>query len=152
MVSQPTNRLDFAEIMDTGQVFSPKLRRAKSARRTRTSRFLLVSKLQQTGMSRQAQEAECAVTFAYIDEFHHFSTRHGEILGGRAQIPTGAALATKSCDSYSETPEVARAVMNCGTRVGCASAMMIAKTRRWLRFFEARRIFRIWRRDRPFAG
>src|SRR5207248_1165636 len=56
MVSQPENRLDFAEIMDSGKIFLAKLPQGLLGRENSyLLGTLLVSKFQQIAMSRQAR-------------------------------------------------------------------------------------------------
>ena len=57
MVSQKENRLDFAQILDSGKIFLAKLSQGTIGRENSyLLGTLLVSKFQQTAMSRQAQQ------------------------------------------------------------------------------------------------
>src|SRR5207249_5321173 len=85
MVSQKENRLDFADILDTGKIFLAKLSQGTIGRENSyLLGAVLVSKFQQMAMSRQQQTASARRDFwLYIDEFHNFITPSmAEILSG----------------------------------------------------------------------
>jgi len=76
MVSQPVNRLDFANILDSGGIFLAKLPQGQIGRENAfLLGSLLVAKFQQTAMSRQRMVQEARRDFwLSIDEFHNFIT------------------------------------------------------------------------------
>jgi len=121
MVSQKENRLDFANILDTGKVFLAKLSQGIIGRENSyLLGTLLVSKLQQLAMSRQRQAEGARKDFwIYIDEFHNFITPSmGEILSGARKYRIGLALAHQELRQLQRDSEVASAVMsNPGTRI-----------------------------------
>lgn len=121
MVSQQENRLDFADILDTGKVFLAKLSQGIIGRENSyLLGTLLVSKLQQLAMSRQSQAAAVRKDFwIYIDEFHNFITPSmSEILSGARKYRIGLALAHQELRQLQRDSEVASAVLaNPGTRV-----------------------------------
>ncbi len=121
MVSQPVNRLDFADILDSGKIFLAKLSQGQIGRE---NAFLLgslmVAKFQQTAMSRQRMAAEARRDFwLYIDEFHNFITPSmAEILTGARKYRLGLTLAHQELRQLQRDSEVAGAVMsNTYTRV-----------------------------------
>src|SRR6266850_567763 len=74
MVSQPVNRLDFAQILDTGKIFLAKLSQGLIGKENSyLLGSLLVSKFQQTAMSRQSQAVRRDY-WLYADEFQNFIT------------------------------------------------------------------------------
>src|ERR1043166_1960401 len=96
MVSQPENRLDFADIMDTGKIFLAKLSHGLLGRENSyLLGTLLVSKFQQLAMARQSQQMALRRNFwLYIDEFHNFITPSmAEILAGARKYRLGLVLA-----------------------------------------------------------
>ncbi|MDA1277207.1 MAG: type IV secretion system DNA-binding domain-containing protein [Verrucomicrobia bacterium] len=121
MMSQPVNRLDFADILDSGKIFLAKLSQGQIGRE---NAFLLgslmVAKFQQTAMSRQRMAAEARRDFwLYIDEFHNFITPSmAEILTGARKYRLGLTLAHQELRQLQRDSEVAGAVMsNTHTRV-----------------------------------
>ncbi|MEI6076819.1 MAG: DUF87 domain-containing protein [Verrucomicrobiota bacterium] len=75
MVGQIQNKLDFADIMDSGKIFLARLPEGCGAENSYLLGTLLVSKFQQLAMARQSQKAEARRNFwLYIDEFDHFIT------------------------------------------------------------------------------
>lgn len=121
MVSQPVNRLDFAHILDTGKIFLAKLSQgAIGKENSYLLGSLLMTKFQQTAMSRQRQdEASRRFFWLYLDEFHHFITPSmAEILSGARKYRVGLTLAHQELRQLQRDAEVASAVMsNCYTRV-----------------------------------
>jgi DNA helicase HerA-like ATPase len=121
MVSQKENRLDFAEILDTGKIFLAKLAQGLIGRENSyLLGTLLVSKLQQLAMSRQAKAAPGRRDFwLYVDEFHNFITPSmGEILSGVRKYRLGLILAHQELRQLQRDAEVASAVLsNAGTRI-----------------------------------
>jgi hypothetical protein len=121
MVSQARNRLDFADILDSGKVF---LARLSQGTMGRENAFLLgslfMAKFQQAAMARQRQQAEQRRPFwIYVDEFHHFITPSmAEILSGARKYRVGLVLAHQELRQLERDREVASAVLgNPGTRV-----------------------------------
>jgi hypothetical protein len=115
MVSQKENRLDFAEIMDTGKIFLAKLPEGLLGREnSNLLGTLIVSKFQQTAMSRQAQQiASRRDYWLYIDEFANFITPSmAEILSGARKYRIGLTLAHHELHQLQRNPEVASAVMS----------------------------------------
>jgi len=115
MVSQPENRLDFAHIMDSGQIFLAKLPEGLLGRENSyLLGTLLVSKFQQIAMSRQAQQiAARRDSWLYIDEFANFITPSmAEILSGARKYRIGLTLAHHELQQLQRNPEVASAVLS----------------------------------------
>jgi hypothetical protein len=143
MVSQKENRLDFADILDTGKIFLAKLSQGTIGRENSyLLGAVLVSKFQQMAMSRQQQTASARRDFwLYIDEFHNFITPSmAEILSGARKYRVGLILAHQELRHLQRDSEVASAVMsNPGTRicfrVGDDDARKLADG---FSFFEAR--------------
>ena len=114
MVSQPTNKLDFAGIMDTGKIFLAKLSEGLcGAENSYLLGTLLVSKFQQLAMARQAQSVAVRKDFwLYIDEFDHFITPSmAEILKGARKYRLGLTLAHQELHQLQSDSKVASAVM-----------------------------------------
>ncbi len=115
MMSQPKNRLDFAHIMDNSKIFLAKLPEGLLGREnSHLLGALLVSKFQQTAMSRQAQHITARRDFwLYIDEFANFITPSmAEILSGARKYRIGLTLAHHNLQQLQRDPEVASAVMS----------------------------------------
>jgi hypothetical protein len=115
MVSQPENRLDFAQIMDSGKIFLAKLPEGLLGRENSyLLGTLLVSKFQQIAMSRQAQQIAARRDFwLYIDEFANFITPSmAEILSGARKYRIGLTLAHHELHQLQRNSEVASAVMS----------------------------------------
>lgn len=113
MVSQPENKLDFARIMDTRQIFLARLPEGLfGAENSYMLGALLVSKFQQIVMSRQAQEMSARRDFwLYIDEFDHFITpTMAEILKGARKYRLGLTLAHQELHQLQKEARVASAV------------------------------------------
>src|ERR1043166_2607479 len=121
MVSQPVNRLDFADIMDTGKIFLAKLSEGLLGKENSyLLGALLVAKFQQLAMSRQAQQMTMRKDFwLYLDEFQNFITPSlAEILTGARKYRLGLVLAHHELRQLERDKEVASAVLsNCYTRV-----------------------------------
>ena len=115
MVSQPENRLDFAQIMDSGKIFLAKLPEGLLGKENSyLLGTLMVSKFQQMAMSRQAQQIAARRDFwIYIDEFANFITPSmAEILSGARKYRIGLTLAHHELHQLQRDPEVASAVMS----------------------------------------
>jgi hypothetical protein len=121
MVTQRENRLDFADIMDTGKIFLAKLPEGlMGAEDSYMLGTLLVSKFQQTAMARQAQAASDRPDFwLYIDEFDNFITPSmAWILSKTRKYRLGLTLAHHELHQLHEDAKVASAVMsNPATRI-----------------------------------
>jgi hypothetical protein len=115
MVSQPENRLDFAQIMDSGKIFLAKLPEGLLGRENSyLLGTLMVSKFQQIAMSRQAQQIAARRDYwIYADEFANFITPSmAEILSGARKYRIGLTLAHHELHQLQRNPEVASAVMS----------------------------------------
>lgn len=143
MVSQPTNRLDFGEIMDGGRIFLAKLPEGLLGRENSyLLGALLVAKFQQLVMARQARKIAARRDFwIYIDEFANFITPSmAEILSGARKYRIGLTLAHHELHQLQRSAEVASAVMThpytrIVFRVGDDDAKKLAEG---FSFFEAR--------------
>jgi hypothetical protein len=115
MVAQKTNRIDFAQIMDSGKIFLAKLSQGQMGRE---NSFLLgslfVAKIQQLIMGRQSQSALTRRPFYfYVDEFHNFITASmAEILSGARKYQLGLTLAHQELKQLERDREVASAVLS----------------------------------------
>ena len=135
MVSQPVNRLDFADIMDSGKIFLAKLPQGQIGKENAyLLGSLLMSKFQQQAMSRQSMaQAERRPFWLYADEAHHFFTPSmAEILTGARKYNTGMVLAHQELRQLQQDSDVAGAILsNAGTRVvfrvGDADAKVLAE-------------------------
>jgi Type IV secretion-system coupling protein DNA-binding domain len=115
MVSQPENKLDFANIMDTGKIFLAKLPEGLLGKEnSHLLGTVLISKFQQIAMSRQAQQVSSRRDFwLYIDEFANFITPSmAEILSGARKYRLGLTLAHHELHQLERNKEVASAVMS----------------------------------------
>ena len=121
MVSQRANKLDFANILDSGKIFLAKLSQGQIGRENAfLMGSLFVAKFQQTAMSRQRMAKEARRDYwLYIDEFHNFITPSmAEILTGARKYRLGLTLAHQELRQLQRDSEVAGAVMsNSHTRV-----------------------------------
>jgi hypothetical protein len=114
MVSQPENRLDFGDIMDSGKIFLAKLPEGLLGKENSyLLGALLVSKFQQLAMSRQAQQIAARRDYwIYIDEFANFITpTMAEILSGVRKYRIGLTLAHHELHQLQRNSDVASAVM-----------------------------------------
>lgn len=143
MVSQQVNRLDFTDILDSGKIFLAKLSQgAIGNENSYLLGSLLMTKIQQTAMSRQRQlESSRKFFWLYVDEFHNFITPSmAEILSGARKYRLGLTLAHQDLVQLQRDPEVASAVMahsytRVCYRVGDSDARTLERS---LSFFEAR--------------
>ncbi|HTR42518.1 MAG TPA: type IV secretion system DNA-binding domain-containing protein [Pseudomonadales bacterium] len=113
MVSQPQNKLDFADIMDSGKIFLARLPKGLGNENSSLLGTLLISKFQQIAMARQSQEMEARKDFwIYIDEFANFITPSmAEILSETRKYRVGLILAHHQLHQLQSSPDVASAVM-----------------------------------------
>ncbi len=115
MVSQRENKLDFANILDTGKIFLAKLPLGQMGKENAfLLGSLLVAKFQQLAMSRQAQRAESRRPFwLYVDEFQNFITPSmAEILSGARKYQLGLIIAHQELRQLQRDAEVASAVLS----------------------------------------
>jgi hypothetical protein len=120
LVSQKANKLDFADILDSGKIFLAKLPQGQIGKENSfLLGSLLVSKFQQLAMSRQRMSQELRRNFwCYIDEFHSFITPSmAEILAGARKYRVGLILAHQELHQLQRDAEVASAMANCATRI-----------------------------------
>ena len=113
MVGQQVNKLDFADIMDSGKIFLARLPEGCGEENSYLLGTLLVSKFQQLAMARQSQQASARRDFwLYIDEFDHFITPSmAKILSGVRKYRLGFTLAHQELHQLQSDPKVASAVM-----------------------------------------
>ena len=115
MVSQAENRLDFGHIMDSGKIFLAKLPEGLLGKENSyLLGALLVSKLQQLAMSRQAKQIAMRRDFwVYVDEFANFITPSmAEILSGARKYRLGLTLAHHELHQLKRSADVESAVMS----------------------------------------
>ena len=115
MVSQPENRLDFADIMDSGKIFLAKLPEGLLGQENSyLLGTLLVSKFHQIAMSRQAQRVESRRLFSIIiDEFANFMTKSmAETLTNARKYRISLTLAHQELQQLERNKDVASAVMS----------------------------------------
>ena len=120
MVSQQENRLNFSEILDQGRILLVKLSQGQLGRENANLLgSVIMSKIQQTAMSRQLMPASQRRDFwVYLDEFHSFITPSmAEVLTGARKYRVGLILAHQELHQLDIERDVASAVLNCGTRV-----------------------------------
>ena len=135
MVSQPSNRLDFGDIMDSGKIFLAKLPQGQIGKENAyLLGSLLMSKFQQQAMSRQSMaRSERRPFWLYADEADQFITPSmAEILTGARKYNLGLILAHHELRELQKDTDVAGAVLsNAGTRivfrVGDADARTLAE-------------------------
>lgn len=165
MVAQRANRLDFADIMNSGKIFLARLSQgAIGEENAHLLGTLLVAKFHQLTLSRQEiQEEHRRPFYLYIDEFHNFITPSmASILTGVRKYRLGLVLAHQELRQLEKRDaEVASAALSnpytrvC-FRVGEADARKLAEG---LSFFEpadllnlqtGEAICRLERADRDF--
>lgn len=113
MVSQRVNRLDFADILDSGKIFIAKLPQGQiGAENAYLLGTLLVSKFQQMAMARQRmREEDRRPFFLYVDEAANFLTPSmAEILTGARKYRLGLILSHQGLSQLKAEPEVAGAL------------------------------------------
>lgn len=115
MVAQQDDRLDFAKIMNEGKIFLGRLSQgAIGEENAYLLGTFLVSKFQQTAMSRQEiTEVERRPFYLYVDEFQHFVTPSmAQILAGARKYRLGLVLAHQDLRQLSmKSPEVLSSVL-----------------------------------------
>lgn len=115
MVSQRRNRVNFAEIMDSGRIFLARLPRGEMGEE---NSFLLgsfiVAKFQQAAMARQRQAEQSRRDFwLYLDEFPNFMTPSmAEILSGARKYRMGLVLAHQDLGQLQGDRRVQSAVLS----------------------------------------
>jgi len=135
MVTQPVNRLDFAQIMDTGKIFLARLSQGLlNNENAHLLGTLMISKFQQIAMARQSQEASQRRPFwIYCDECHNFVTPSmAQILTSTRKYNVGLTLAHQDLQQLKRDSEVASAILSgCYSRivfhVGDADARTLAE-------------------------
>ncbi len=113
VVSQRVNKLDFADILDSGKIFIAKLPQGQiGAENAYLLGTLLVSKFQQMAMARQRmREEDRRPFFLYVDEAANFLTPSmAEILTGARKYRLGLILSHQSLSQLRAEPEVAGAL------------------------------------------
>ena len=113
MVSQRVNKLDFADILDSGKIFIAKLPQGQiGAENAYLIGTLLVSKFQQMAMARQRmREEDRNPFFLYVDEAANFLTPSmAEILSGARKYRLGLILSHQSLSQLKAEPQVAGAL------------------------------------------
>lgn len=113
MIGQPKNRLDFADIMDSGKIFLARLPEGFGEENSYLLGTLLISKFQQLAMARHSQKAESRRDFwLYVDEFDHFITPSmAKILSAVRKYRLGFTLAHQGLHQLQSDPTVASAVL-----------------------------------------
>ena len=120
MVSQKENRLNFSAIMNEQKILLAKLPKGLLGdANTYLLGTLLVSKLQQTAMSRQrVREEDRPYFWLHIDEFHNFITPSmAEILTGARKYHMGMVLANQDLQQLQRNKEVASGLSNLCARI-----------------------------------
>ncbi len=121
MVSEKSNNLDFAEIMNGGKILLACLPQGRMGRENSyLLGSLLVAKFQQAAMSRQSlAEKDRKPFWLYIDEFQNFATPSmAELLSGVRKYRMGMTLAQQSMAQLRQHPELASSVLtNTCTRI-----------------------------------
>ena len=113
MVGQQENKLDFADIMDSGKIFLARLPEGCGEENSYLLGTLLVSKFQQLAMARHSQAESARRNFwLYIDEFDHFITPSmAKILKGARKFRLGFTLAHQELHQLHADPKVESAVL-----------------------------------------
>lgn len=121
IVAQKQNKLDFAQIMNSGKIFLGKLAQgAIGEENAHLLGTLLVSKFHQIALARQElAQAERRPFYLYIDEFHNFITPSmAQILSGARKYRLGLVLAHQDLRQLTgRDSDVASAVYGAGTRI-----------------------------------
>lgn len=122
IVSQRGDRFDVARMMDQGMIILAKLSQGLIGEENSwLLGSLLVSKIHQAALSRQAQEKDTRRPFfLYLDEAHNFVTPSiSAILSGARKYGLGLVLAHQDLDQFPsrENGILASVLSNCQTRV-----------------------------------
>lgn len=121
MVGQRQNRVDFADIMDSGKILLAKLSQGAIGRdNSHLLGSLLVAKIQSEAMARQRRgAADRRDHILYVDEFHDFLTPSiAECLSGVRKYRLGLVLSHQEMRQVEREPDVASALLaNAYTRV-----------------------------------
>lgn len=120
MVSQTENRIDFARILDAGQIFLAKLSHGLVGQENaHLLGSLLVAKFQQTAIARQSRNpGERRPFFLVIDEFQNFVTPSmAAILSGARKYGLGLTLAHQDLRQLEGVREVAGLIQSAGARI-----------------------------------
>ncbi len=121
MVSQTDNRLDFADILDSGKILLIKLPQGLIGREnTALLGSLITAKLQMAAMNRQRMPSSQRRDFwCYMDEFQNFITPSmSEILAGARKYRLGMILAHQELRQLEADRDLSSAVLaNCNVRV-----------------------------------
>lgn len=120
IVAQDKSTLDFSDIMDSGKIFLCRLSQGLIGKaNSHLLGSLIVSKIQQTAMSRQRMEQEERRHFwLYLDEFQNFITPSmAEILTEARKYKLGLILAHQNFGQIQRDPEVLQAVMATNIRI-----------------------------------
>lgn len=115
MVAQRENKLDFAEIMNTGKIFLAKLAQgAIGEENAYLLGTLLVSKFHQLTLARQELKASDRRPFyLYMDEFHNFTTPSmASILTGARKYRLGLVMAHQELRQLGVGSEIASTVLS----------------------------------------
>jgi hypothetical protein len=107
--------LDFSALMDSKKIVLLKLSQGLlGAENSHLLGALIVSKLQQTAMARQAQDRSSRIPFfCYIDEFHHFVTPSmSEILSGARKYALGLILAHQDMQQVQRHDDIAGSLLS----------------------------------------
>jgi len=120
MVSQKVNRLDFADIMDSGKIFLAKLAQgAIGEENASLLGSLLVSKFHQLTLGRQSQSESSRRLFAlYCDEFGGYVTPSmGKLLSGARKFRLALVLSHQELQQINDPDVLSAIIGNAGTRI-----------------------------------
>jgi hypothetical protein len=122
MMVQPSNRLDFASIMNDGKILLVKLAQgAIGEENAALLGTLFVAKIHQLALGRQSiAEADRRPFYVYLDEFQHFVTPSmSTLLTGARKYRVGLVLAHQELRQlWNQERDVAAAVLaNAATRI-----------------------------------
>jgi len=120
MVGERENRIDFADILDSGKIFLAKLPEGFIGKENaHLLGSFLVSKLQTAAMARQREsESTRRIHTLYADEFQNYLTPSlAECLTGVRKYGLGLVLAHQELRQVEREPDVLGALLNAGTRI-----------------------------------
>jgi hypothetical protein len=115
MVAQKTGGLDLAAVMEEGKILFVRLAHGHVGQENSTLLgALLLSRLQQLTLARQAMEAtDRRPFFVYVDECHHFATPSlATILTSGRKYGVGLVLAHQDLRQLGRDPEVEAAILS----------------------------------------